>query len=153
MAKTDYNAIDAEIRATLSNKSYLLGNLANAAAIINNHMEDVCWVGFYLLHKDEMFVGPFQGQSVRKTLPLYKGIVGKVMKTGKTQLNNDTTDCKCGNADGIKKSQLAIAIYYNREPVGVLNIESASVDRFDEKDVEALEKIAFLIQNVWRHMY
>ena len=153
MATTDYAAIDAELRTTLSNKSYLLGNLANAAAIINKHMEDICWVGFYLLHKDELFVGPFQGESVRRTVPLYHGLPGKVMKTYQTQLNNDTTKCTCGNADGIKKSQLAIPIFYNREPVGVLNIESSSVDRFSEEDCEEMKKIALLIQRVWRHMF
>ena len=55
--------------------------------------------------------------------------------------------------DGIKKSQLAIPIFYNREPVGVLNIESASVDRFSEEDCEEMKKIALLIQRVWRHMF
>ena len=153
MATTDYAAIEAELRATLTAKSYLLGNLANAAAIINEHMENICWVGFYLLHKDELFVGPFQGKSTRKTIPLYHGLPGKVMKTYKTQLNNDTTKCTCGNADGIKKSQLAIPIFYNREPVGVLNIESASVNRFSEEDCEEMKKIALLIQRVWRHMF
>jgi L-methionine (R)-S-oxide reductase len=154
MAKTNYKQMDASLRETLRQKSYLMGNLANASAIIKKNMDDVNWVGFYLLNKDEMFLGPFQGDVAKTRFPLYKGLMGKAMQKYKTQVDNNFAACPCDdNCEELTKSEIVVPIFYNREPVGVLDISSASENRFSDKDVEELEKIAFLIQKVWRHMY
>ena len=58
----NYEKMGKELEKVLHHKNYLMGNLANAACIIKRNMEDVNWVGFYLLHKDELFLGPFQGE-------------------------------------------------------------------------------------------
>lgn len=155
MEKADYKKMDKELRETLHQKNYLMGNLANASAIIKRNMEDVSWVGFYLLHKDELFLGPFQGNETAKTrVPLFKGLIGKAMKNYETQVNNDSSTCPCAEAcEELTKSEIAVPIFYNREPVGVLNIDSTIKDRFSAEDVKALEEMALLIQKVWRHMY
>lgn len=152
--KANYEQMDKELRAKLHGKNYLMGNLANASAIIKNNMEDVNWVGFYLLNKDEMLLGPFQGDPARTRIPLFRGIIGKAMKTWRTQVENDFECgvCKEKCADKIC-SQIAIPIFYNREPVAVLSIDSNSKDRFSEEDIEHLKYIASLIQRVYRHMY
>lgn len=155
MEKTNYEKMAKEMEEVLHHKTFLMGNLANASAIIKKNMDDVCWVGFYLLHKDEMFLGPFQGNEVARTrVPLFKGLMGKAMKDWETKVDNDSALCPCAEpCEELTKSEIAIPIFYNREPVGILNIDSTSKDRFQDEDVEALEKIAFLIQKVWRHMY
>lgn len=154
MAKANYQQMTAELKETLHQKNYLMGNLANASAIIKNNLEDVNWVGFYLLYKDEMFLGPFQGDKAKTRVPLFKGLMGKAMKTAETQVENSFHICPCDEiCENLTKSEIAVPIFYNREPVGVLNIDSGSENRFSEEDVAALEEIAFLIQNIWRHMY
>lgn len=155
MEHADYQKMDRELRTTLHHKNYLMGNLANASAIIKRNMENVNWVGFYLLHKDELFLGPFQGNEIAKTrVPLFKGLIGKAMKTYETQVNNDSAICPCAEPCAeLTKSEIAVPIFYNREPVGVLNIDSTEKNRFTPEDVAALEEMALLIQKVWRHMY
>ena len=152
--KADYAKMDKELRAKLHGKNYLMGNLANASAIIRNNMEDVNWVGFYLLNKDEMLLGPFQGDPARTRIPLFRGVIGKAMKYYKTQVVNDF-ECGTCKEDCASKiaSQIAVPIFYNREPVGVLSIDSELKDRFDEEDVCQLQHMAKLIQKIWRHMY
>ena len=155
MEKANYKQMDKELRETLHHKNYLMGNLANASAIIKRNMENVSWVGFYLLHKDELFLGPFQGNEIAKTrVPLFKGLIGKAMKTYETQVENDSAICPCADqCEELTKSEIAVPIFYNREPVGVLNIDSTEKGRFSAKDVKALEEMALLVQKVWRHMY
>ena len=155
MEKANYKKMDKELRETLHHKNYLMGNLANASAIIKRNMEDVSWVGFYLLHKDELFLGPFQGNEIAKTrVPLFKGLIGKAMKTYEKQVDNDSAICPCADqCEELTKSEIAVPIFYNREPVGVLSIDSTAKDRFSAEDVKALEEMALLVQKVWRHMY
>ncbi|MBR5328748.1 MAG: GAF domain-containing protein [Firmicutes bacterium] len=153
--KTNYEKMAKELEKVLHHKNYLMGNLANASAVINNNMEDVNWVGFYLLHKDELFLGPFQGSDIAKTrVPLFKGLIGKAMRDYETKVDNDSAMCPCAEqCEDLVKSEIAIPIFYNREPVGVLNIDSTKKDRFSAEDVKALEEMAVLVQKVWRHMY
>lgn len=152
--KTDYKAMEKELREVLHQKNYLMGNLANASAVIKKYMADINWAGFYLLNKDEMLLGPFQGEAARTRIPLFKGVMGKAMKDYKTAVNNDFEICPCGRqcAEQIK-SEIAVPIFYNREPVGVLDIDSTEKDRFSAEDIEALEGITMIIQKIWRHMY
>lgn len=153
--RASYEKMGKELEKVLHRKNYLMGNLANASAVINNSMEDVSWVGFYLLHKDELFLGPFQGCDTAKTrVPLFKGLIGKAMKDYKTKVDNSSAMCPCAEqCEDLVKSEIAIPIFYNREPVGVLNIDSTSENRFTDEDVKGLEEAAVLIQKVWRHMY
>ena len=154
MGNTNYGEMEKAIRETLHQKTYLMGNLANASAIIHKYMDDINWVGFYLLNKDELLLGPFQGDVAKTRIPLFRSLAGKAMKYCETQVDNDSAMCPCEEqCPDLTKSELAIPIFYNREPVGVLCVDSTSKDRFAAEDVKALEKIAYLIQRVWRHMY
>ena len=155
MTKTNYTLAAHQLAALIEGVPHEVANLANASAVINNNMEDVNWVGFYLLHKDELFLGPFQGKDIAKTrVPLFKGLIGKAMRDYETKVDNDSAMCPCAEqCEDLVKSEIAIPIFYNREPVGVLNIDSTSKDRFSAEDVKALEEMATLVQKVWRHMY
>jgi len=127
---TNYENMAKELDKLLHHKNYLMGNLANASAIIKKHMEDVNWVGFYLLHKDELFLGPFQGDVAKTRVPLFKGLIGKAMRDYETKVDNDSAMCPCAEqCEELVKSEIAVPIFYNREPVGVLNIDSTKKDR------------------------
>ena len=59
---TDYSLISKELKALTSDVNDLIANLSNASALLNMELTDINWVGFYLLHENELILGPFQGK-------------------------------------------------------------------------------------------
>ena len=60
---TDYQALCAQLRALTENVPHPISNLANAAALLWEHLENINWAGFYLLEGDTLVLGPFQGKT------------------------------------------------------------------------------------------
>lgn len=122
-----------------------VANAANLSALLFQELEDVNWVGFYFLKGQELIVGPFQGKPACVSIPLGKGVCGTAAATGEIQLVPDV-HAFAGHiaCDVDSRSEIVIPLIHHGKVLGVLDLDSPSAGRFDEKDRLLLKKIAHI---------
>lgn len=124
-----------------------LANLCNAAALLYEALPQVNWAGFYLMHAGELLLGPFQGKPACMHIALGKGVCGTAAKLGKAQLVRDVHAFPGHIAcDSASNSEVVIPLWDGPALVGVLDIDSPVLSRFDETDLEGLSAFAALLQ-------
>ncbi len=120
-------------------------NLSNLSALLKWYLEDISWVGFYLLDGNILRLGPFQGKPACTRIMIGKGVCGTAYKEERTLVVPDVNAFPGHIAcDGDSKSEIVVPL----EGFGVLDIDSASYDRFHEDDVHLLEKVMELLSAV-----
>ena len=130
----------------LAGDNFEMSILANASALIKQMTEDINWVGFYVLKEDKLYLGPFQGKVACNVIEVGKGVCGRSAKTGKTIVVPDVTKFPGHIAcDEASRSEIVVPIFANNELYGVLDIDSARLNRFQEKDVRLFEEAASVI--------
>lgn len=127
----------------LSVSSNRISNAANLCALMYREIADVSWVGFYFLEDGALFVGPFQGKPACVRIDLGKGVCGTAAVSGKTirvaDVNSFDGHIVC---DADARSEVVVPLFKQRELLGVLDVDSGSLNRFSAKDEAGLEKLA-----------
>ena len=135
------------VKAQLKNESDVLANLANISAILQMYLEDINWVGFYLLKEDTLILGPFQGKPACNRIALGEGVCGTAAKEGKTQLVDDVLSLDNHIAcDAASRSELVVPIYAKGTLFGVLDIDSPSLARFTSMEQTYMEKVVQMLE-------
>lgn len=135
-----YKNLKAQLESLSEGITYKVTILANAAAILFNALEDINWAGFYILDKDELLLGPFQGKPACMKIPMGKGVCGTASAEDKTLLVRNVHDFPGHIAcDSASNSEIVIPIHKEGVLYGVLDIDSPSLNRFKESDKEGLE--------------
>ena len=121
--------------------------LANASAFLNELLERINWVGFYLLRGDSLLLGPFQGKPACTKIAVGKGVCGAAIAQNRTQLVADVHAFPGHIAcDSASKSELVVLLRgKSGEPIGVLDIDSPFVGRFTSEDQQQMERAAQII--------
>jgi GAF domain-containing protein len=118
-----------------------IANLANSAALLYHSLPDLNWAGFYLLKEGELVVGPFQGKPACVRIALGKGVCGTAAERRTTQLVRDVHEFPGHIAcDAASNSEIVVPMIRNGELLGVLDLDSPKLARFDEQDREGLER-------------
>ncbi len=136
----------------LLNKEYkIVTNLSNLSAAINQTFDKISWVGFYLLEGDRLYLGPFQGKVACTSIEIGKGVCGKSAKKKETVIVPDVNQFP-GHifCDADSKSEIVVPIIKNDESLfGVLDLDSADYNSFNETDKKYLEEICnFLSEEI-----
>ena len=120
----------------------LVSNLANVSAILNE-MEDINWCGFYLVKDDKLYLGPFQGEVACTTIPIGKGVCGLSFLKKETVIVDEVLKFPGHIACSAKsRSEIVTPIIKDDKVVGVIDIDSPSVKRFNEDNKKELEEVA-----------
>ena len=129
--------------------------LANASAFLNELLERINWVGFYLLRGDVLLLGPFQGKPACTRISVGKGVCGAAIAQNRTQLVADVHAFPGHIAcDSASNSELVVLLRgKNGEPVGVLDIDSPFVGRFTSEDQQQMERAAQIISSKIRRQF
>lgn len=137
----NYESVIAQLNALLEGESDLIANLANASALLGQFLADINWVGFYL-HKDgELVLGPFQGLPACVRIALGRGVCGKAASERETVRVPDVHQFPGHIAcDAASQSEIVVPLLKNGELLGVLDIDSPRLERFDETDQRYLER-------------
>jgi GAF domain-containing protein len=123
-----------------------VANMANAAALIHEHLPDLNWAGFYRLLDGELVLGPFQGKAACIRIPLGKGVCGTAAATRQTQLVADVHAFPGHIAcDAASRSELVVPIVRGDRLFGVLDLDSPTPARFDGEDAAGCEALAALL--------
>jgi GAF domain-containing protein len=144
----DYASLAEELSGLLSGEPDLIANAANTAALLFDALPDVNWAGFYFLRKSanaeaELVVGPFQGKPACVRIPLGKGVCGTAAATRKTIVVLDVHEFPGHIAcDGASQSEIVVPLITNDTLLGVLDIDSPSLARFDDADRRGIERLA-----------
>ena len=136
-----YEALIPQINALIEGEPDLVANLANTVAALKEQF-GWFWVGFYLVKKDELVLGPFQGPVACTRIKKGRGVCGASWAQEKTLIVPDVEKFPGHIAcSSVSKSEIVVPVIINNEVVAVLDVDSDAFDQFDETDKRYLEKI------------
>lgn len=151
-----YREINMQIKAICNDEPNMIANMANVSAIIFDQLDDINWAGFYLVSDNvkgddkELVLGPFQGKAACVRIPIGRGVCGTAAALNQTQLIEDVHKFDGHIAcDAASNSEIVVPISVNGVLVGVLDIDSPSIARFDEQDQEGLQQLVQFIESIW----
>ncbi|MGG3477923.1 GAF domain-containing protein [Peribacillus frigoritolerans] len=144
----NYELVQKQLLALIEDETNRIANLSNAAALLNQFLDEINWVGFYLYEEDQLILGPFQGLPACVRIPMGKGVCGTSAATEKTLRIEDVHQFPGHIAcDAVSRSEIVIPLMKDGKLLGVLDIDSPITDRFDEMDQQGLEKFAEILSN------
>ena len=149
-----YELITAQVRALTDGISHPIANLSNTAALLWQGMPDINWCGFYLMDKGALMLGPFCGLPACIKIPLGRGVCGTAAQQDTIQRVYDVHEFPGHIAcDSASNSEIVIPIHFDGRVIGVLDIDSPEVGRFDETDQEKLLEIVRHLESCcdWTH--
>jgi L-methionine (R)-S-oxide reductase len=149
MNVTEYHSLTKQAVALLESETDLIANLANLSALLNLSLDEINWVGFYLLKDDELVLGPFQGKPACVRIPVGRGVCGTAVATNSIQRIQDVHEFEGHIAcDAASNSEIVIPLVLNGKVCGVLDIDSPKVGRFSEVDQEGLTYLMHQVENL-----
>lgn len=148
---TNYSLISKEIEALTSDVANLISNLSNVSALLNMELDNVNWVGFYLLNENELALGPFQGKPACVTIPIGKGVCGTAVSTDSLQLVKNVHDFPGHIAcDSSSRSELVMPLHdESGRVIAVLDIDSPTTGRFTDADGEGILLLQPVLENIF----
>ena len=148
-SKPDYDLLVHQVKALGEKENYWLPVLANTSALLMNALPDLNWAGFYLMNRDSLVLGPFQGNPACIHIPLGRGVCGTAAQRDQTQRVRDVHAFPGHIAcDSASRSEIVIPIHKNGKLVGVLDIDSPLKNRFSEADEVGLKKIVAALEEI-----
>ena len=138
-----YEEMAAELDALLEGEADPIANAANATAAIFYSLPDLNWAGVYFLRGAELVVGPFQGRPACTRIPLGRGVCG-IAAAERRSLRVDDVDAFPGHiaCDSASRSELVVPLMSAERLLGVLDLDSPRLARFDDVDQAGCEKLA-----------
>ena len=143
----NYEMINSQLAALTQGVPYEVANLANASALLWEHLPQINWAGFYKMTDGALVLGPFQGKTACIRIPVGKGVCGTAVAQDKTQLVYNVHDfpghiaCDCAS-----NSEIVLPIHVNGAVWGVLDIDSPQIGRFTEEDKAGLQEIVGILE-------
>jgi len=141
-----YVGLLPQIKGLLKGETDLIANLANLCAALKEQFNWL-WVGFYFVKKDELVVGPFQGPVACTRIKKGRGVCGTSWAERKTIIVPDVEKFPGHIAcSSLSKSEIVIPVFKNDEVMGVLDVDSIELNKFDATDEKYLTEIISMIQ-------
>jgi GAF domain-containing protein len=139
---TLYEQLAADLAALLAGERDPIANAANTAALLYERMEAVNWAGFYFRQGDELVLGPFQGKPACVRIALGRGVCGTAAVRRET-IVVPNVHAFAGHiaCDAASNAEVVVPILRGDRVIGVLDIDSPVLDRFDGADARGLERI------------
>jgi L-methionine (R)-S-oxide reductase len=134
-----YRAMNAQLAAVLAGERDGLANASNLAAILWQSLPDLNWSGFYFLRNGELVLGPFQGKVACVRIAMGKGVCGTAAERRETVIVPDVEKFPGHIAcDAASRSEIVVPLVHGGSLLGVLDLDSPSLARFDHEDAAGL---------------
>lgn len=160
-----YKLLKAQLAALTEDVPHLISNLSNASALLGSALSDINWVGFYLIPsrlpeyfpldkipgKENLLVlGPFQGLPACIEIAAGKGVCGTAVAKDSVMLVPNVHEFPGHIAcDSASNSEIVLPIHNSDgNVVGVLDIDSPILERFDEEDHIGLLEIVRVLEKL-----
>lgn len=142
MTTTNYELLNSQLCALLDDEQDPLAATSNFVGLLYNALDNVNWLGVYVLRENELVLGPFQGKPACVRLALDEGVCGAAASSLETQrvadVHSFTGHVVC---DPDSRSELVVPLLAHDQLLGVLDIDSPLTGRFDEADQAGIEKL------------
>ena len=141
-----YREIQQQLAALFAGERNGLANAANMSALLYEALPNLNWVGFYFLQAGELVLGPFQGKVACVRIALGRGVCGTAAERRETIIVPDVNAFPGHIAcDVASRSEIVVPLIKDGRLLGVLDIDSPQVARFDEDDGAGLNAAAALL--------
>ena len=145
MTETDYDLLKSQLAAVWEGEHDALANTANFVALLYDALDEINWLGVYVLRGEELVLGPFQGKAACVRIPLGKGVCGTSAQLRQTQRVKDVHEFPGHIAcDPVSRSELVVPLIADGCLLGVLDIDSPITDRFSGSDQQQIESLCGL---------
>ena len=139
-----YAELAGSLRALLAGEPDFVACAANTAALLYWSLPELNWAGFYLLDaaSGDLLVGPFQGKPACVRIPLGRGVCGTAAARRETVIVPDVHAFPGHIAcDSASNSEIVVPVTGGDRLLGVLDLDSPRLARFDEQDAKGLEAL------------
>ena len=144
---TDYDLLIRQADELARDNVWDITLYANIAALIYDSLADLSVSTISLLRDGELQLGPFQGKTACTRIPIGKGVCGTAVAEKRIMRVADVHTCPGHIAcDSASASEIVLPIYDNDRIIGVLDIDSPVMNRFDDNDEEGLSRIVHMIE-------
>ncbi len=131
-----------QIEGLVKDEPNWIANLSNAAALLNETLDHINWVGFYLWDEadEQLVLGPFQGRVACIRIDSGKGVCGTAFEKGETIVVPDVNEFP-GHivCDAASQSEIVVPLIKEGKKIGVLDVDAPVKERFGDKEKEMLE--------------
>lgn len=137
-----YEHLSAQLRSLLADERDLIANAANLSSLLYHSLPDLNWAGFYLLKQNELVLGPFQGKPACVRIKMGQGVCGTAARRRDTIIVASVDEFPGHiTCDSASKSEIVVPIVNGDELIGVLDLDSPSLARFDDDDARGLNEL------------
>jgi L-methionine (R)-S-oxide reductase len=139
-----YRELELQLGGMLAGERDKIANAANMAALLFDWLPDVNWVGFYFIDSsgNGLVVGPFQGKPACVRIAIGRGVCGTAAAERRSILVPDVHEFPGHIAcDAASQSELVVPLLKDGRTVGVFDLDSPSLRRFDAEDQAGIESL------------
>src|ERR1041384_134911 len=141
-----YDQLAAQLSSLLAGERDLVANTANFSALIFHSLPDLNWAGFYFAKDGELVLGPFQGQPACVRIKIGQGVCGAGAAKSDTVIVPNVHEFPGHIAcDSASNSEIVVPLMKDGRMIGVLDLDSPTVNRFDEVDATGLERLVAIL--------
>ena len=146
-AKSDtYSQLAAQLSSLLAGERDLIANAANFSSLLFHSLPDVNWAGFYFAKDDELVLGPFQGQPACVRIKIGQGVCGAGAAKCETVIVPNVHEFPGHIAcDSASNSEIVVPLMKDSRLIGVLDLDSPKLSRFDQEDATGLEQLVRIL--------
>jgi len=138
-----YDELTRQARGLLAGERDRVANAANLSALIWHGLPDLNWCGFYFLKGTELVLGPFQGKPACVRIALGSGVCGASAQERRTMIVLNVHEFPGHIAcDGASNAELVVPLVKDGSVLGVLDLDSPRLARFDKEDAAGIEALA-----------
>jgi L-methionine (R)-S-oxide reductase len=138
-----YASLVVQLLSLLKGEHDFIANAANFSALLFNSLPNVNWAGFYFLRDDELVLGPFQGNPACVRIPMGQGVCGVAAQQCETIIVPNVHEFPGHIAcDVASNSEIVVPLFDGERLLGVLDLDSPLIGRFDDQDAEGLNELA-----------
>lgn len=137
-----YASLVVQLLSLLKGEHDFIANAANFSALLFNSLPNVNWAGFYFLQGDELVLGPFQGNPACVRIPMGTGVCGVAAQQCETIIVPNVHEFPGHIAcDVASNSEIVVPLFDGERLLGVLDLDSPTIGRFDDQDAEGLNEL------------
>jgi len=137
-----YASLVVQLMSLLKGEYDLVANAANFSALLFNSLPNVNWAGFYFLHGEELVLGPFQGNPACVRIQMGTGVCGVAAQQVETIIVPNVHEFPGHIAcDVASNSEIVVPLFDGERLLGVLDLDSQLIGRFDDQDAEGLNEL------------
>jgi GAF domain-containing protein len=141
-----YRELHQQLAGLLADEADGLANCANLAALLFEALPELNWAGFYFMRGGELVLGPFQGKVACVRIALSRGVCGCAARERRTVVVPDVHDFPGHIAcDAASRSEIVVPLLQGGQLLGVLDLDSPRLSRFDEDDAAGLTRAVELL--------